>query len=1268
MIGKKNNQMISAGDDSTNIIAGGDVNIFQEANVPAELVDQKIEELVEKLRKARFFPEFDQISASLRLGKQLCAGELSSGSVKTRMFALAWCARLLTRSEHLDKAEEILEVANNLGEGTENIIAEAFLFSQKGDKASALQKIAGINSANSRSAGLMINAHHDGPAGALRWMADAGFTVDSLDSDGKSFLLSQQLQLGLWDEAGHSVGTITEADLEQIPLLHRLTAIATLAATVPLDFRRVLLSQVPFESKTFPLASDAESIEARRAAIDGFLKAADAANHLNCVRAAQLDDEFALWLELRDPDLSAHGHSRLEDKLRDLSTALAFVPYAINFGIELDRSAVEREIDRNTAISGGVTVEGALARLALAFSKPTAEDAANYIVRHQDELASHVDPKLLWFRQIELFSKAGLIPRANAVLDYLTQEGISCEEENDLRRIISSAQGKDPVTSLIEQYESTKDLGDLINLVTEMEEHQHWEDLCEYGRKLFEQTRAIKDAERLVLAFNNTQNSKALVEFLKSNLDLLGQSKHLQMSYAWGLYNEGALLETRQRLAEIGDQADHPNYHTLKVNLSITMGDWSSLSAHITNVFQNREDRSAHELMEAAQLALHVGSKHTKDLVYEAVSKAEDDASILATAYFMATNEGWEGEPAVNLWLERAAELSDDTGPLQRMSFKDILDRKPDWDRRESDILQLLLQGKIPLFLAAKSLNRTLIDLTSLPALANLSETDPRRRNGIAAFSGKRLPQQFDIFGKKVALDSTALLTLSFLKILDVALDAFEKILIPHSTLGWLLDERKKTAFHQPSRVADARQVRDLLATGKLERFTPTTVADSDLSNQVGDALAALIAEAEMVREGDDTQHIVVRPAPVHRLSSLMEEEADLSDHSPALCGCLTVVEKLKQKGQITAKEEKRARAFLHLNEKLWPNQPEISDGAVLYLDELAISYLQHLGLLEKLRNAGLRAVLSPRVVSDADALIAYHHTTDEVHNVIERIRGSLNTRIEAGQVQVGSRRNFGMEEDQASIPEHPTMSIVALAPDCDFAVVDDRFLNQHSNIDCDGTKVPLISTLDVLDALARCSVISDDDLLDYRTQLRRAGYLFIPVNAAELEQCANDSAVTENRVVETAELKAIRESVLSVRMSDWLQLPDEAPWLDSTLKTFINVLKGLWRDGANLEEVTAFSNWLSKQVDLRGWAHRLIPGNVDHVIRIGRGSHILLLLSPPTDMQSVTIDAYWNWVEESILAPIKEKFPDLYEWLVSWQKEQVRRVAETDILQGEEA
>jgi hypothetical protein len=1138
---------ISAGDHSINAIGGRDVYVSLDRNIPTELVNQRIEEEVEKLRKSRFFVDFDRVGSSLRLGRLLAEGNLSGGSDEVRGRALAWCARLLSRSEDPNRAEEFLRLAKTLGDLLEVKIAEAFVISQRGDKAKALQTIAGIDSDISRSARLMIVANHDGSAGAIEWAHEAGYTVGELDSDGKSILLAHQLDLGRWDEVTLTVGALSDNDFDETPVLHHLAGLATLVTTVPQDFRTHVLTQVPFEAREFPLASDAVAMDARRAAHQYFLNAAVVAKQLACPRAARMNDEYALWLELRDPAQAMHGKNRLEDKLRDSSNALGFVPYAVQFGIKLDLGAVERDLERNIAINGGLTIDAAIARFALAFTQSTPEEVANYIARHHNQLAAHIDAKLMRHAQIEFLSRAGLIERANEVLDRLLEEGIPAEQEINLRRTISKAQGVDPVESRIAQYETTKDLVVLINLVADLEERRRWGDVCEYGRRLFEETHAVRDAERLIKAFSIMHRSEALVGFIKENSDLLSQSNFLRMSYAWGLYHEGLFIESRATLVDLSEDVDHPNYRALIVNLGIATGDWASLSAYIADEYRNRDNRSAHDLIGAAKLALHLGSSHAKDLVFEAAAKADNDSAVLAAAYFVATSAGWEDDPRVFQWLEMAAELSGDDGPLQIMSLKDILDRRPEWDRRESETWRLLAQGQIPIFLAAQLLNRTLVDLTTFPALANLTEADPRRRSAIPAYSGKRVPLEFDFGGKTVALDATALLTLSFLNILDVALDAFETVYIPHSTLGWLFEERQKATFHQPSRIANARKVRDLLATGTLEKFTPSKAASSDLTAQVGDELAALIAEAEKERDGNDTQHIVIRSAPVHRISSLMEEEADLSAHAAVLSSCLAVVEKLRQRGQLTAKEEDRARAYLQLHEKPWPMQPDIADGAIMYLDDLAISYFQHLGMLEKFKAAGLTAVVSPTELSEADALISYERISSEVKDVIERVRASLNSRIESGHVLVGSRCGFDDFETK-SILEHPTAGIVALAPQSDVSIIDDRFLNLHATIDSRGAQSPILSTLDLLDALVASGVLSDDDRLEHRTRLRRAGYFFVPVNVNELEDSLKGSTVADGGVVETAELKAIRESILRVRMSDWLCLPQEAPWLDGML------------------------------------------------------------------------------------------------------------------------
>jgi len=171
-----------------------------------------------------------------------------------------------------------------------------------------------------------------------------------------------------------------------------------------------------------------------------------------------------------------------------------------------------------------------------------------------------------------------------------------------------------------------------------------------------------------------------------------------------------------------------------------------------------------------------------------------------------------------------------------------------------------------------------------------------------------------------------------------------------------------------------------------------------------------------------------------------------------------------------------------------------------------------------------------------------------------------------------------------------------------------------------------------------------------------------MPVSIDELTHHIDASTVKDDKVIETAELKAIRESILRVRMSTWLQLPKEAPWLDALLKTFISVLKNLWKAGADFSSVRARSDWILDQIDVRGWAHSLGGENGDNMVKIGRGAHTLLLLSPPADALPEVKDEYWSWIEDRVLAPIKEQYPDLYSWIIEWQRRQVAYVAHMNL------
>ncbi len=1226
---------------------------------PVALVDQKIEHEVSVLRKSRPFTEFDKTGVSLSLAARLEEGDLSAGTDAVRSRAQAWCARFLSNTEHLEKAGEILERAKNLGFGPEIDIADAFILDKKGDKAVALRILAEIDVPMARSAALMVVANHDGSQAGLDWLSAAGIEARELDPEGKDVLLGHLLQLGQCEAAKDTLDAVADSDLQEAPTLHQKIAMTNLLSTVPKEFRGVVLSQLPLQAAQFPLASDSAAIDARRTARRHFVSMAEAARQLDCPGAASSSDEYALWLELMDPDESHSGRQRLETKLRGTKPALRVVSLGLQFGVKLDLEAIEQEIQRQIALHGGMTLDAALARLALAFTQKTPEQAAGYIATHRSELVKYLDVKSIGFLEIELLSRAGRPERAVERLGALQEQGLATFEEGRLQRIIAEAEGTDPIEARKEQFEQTDSLSDLESLVTELEQRQDWDELRKYAEALFQRTRSLPNAERLATALANTNQTELAVKFLTENASLLRQSKNLQMLFCWSLFHEGDLLKARDELSKLKDTQKDPNYRALRVNLGICLGDWNSLSAYLADECREKEDRSPEELIGAARLALNLGSSHAKELLFSAATNAGDDAAVLAAAHFLACSGGWDEEPEVHQWLHRAAELSGDDGPVQKISLEELLDLKPDWDRRESETWRLYSCGDVPMYLAAQAMNKSLADLILLPALANQSETDPRRRGVVPAYSGQRQSGPLN-FGGTVGMDPTALLTLSLLNLLDAALDAFGEIRLPHSTLTWLLHEKQRASFHQPSRVKEAHRLRSLLAGNMLETLTSGTVPDSELAAQVGDELALLITEAELRRNTGDSQHIVVQPAPVHRVASLIQEEADVSAHASVLSSCHAIVEKLRQRGQVTAAEERKGRNYLLLQEEPWPNQPKIADGAILYLSSLATTYFLAIGMLEKLKAAGFRAIISPEKVDESNELISYEHILGQVSDAIEKVRVAVNSRIESGKIKI--ERQSKIEKDQAqSNSIYPAGEVIALAKNCDLIVSDDRFFNQHSNVAHDGSQAMTCCTLDLLDTLFSSGTEFSRDRSEHITLLRRGGYFLVPVSEDELSDLLDASEVRQGGLVETAELKAIRENILCVRMGHWLQLPKEAPWLIALLSTFVKVLKKQWGSEADVASARARSDWLLDQIDVRGWAHRLGTEGGNNLIRNEHALHIMPLLSPPDDVSKETGDQYWDWIEERLLVPIKEEDPELYLRIVELQKEKIAYFANAE-------
>ena len=192
---------------------------------------------------------------------------------------------------------------------------------------------------------------------------------------------------------------------------------------------------------------------------------------------------------------------------------------------------------------------------------------------------------------------------------------------------------------------------------------------------------------------------------------------------------------------------------------------------------------------------------------------------------------------------------------------------------------------------------------------------------------------------------------------------------------------------------------------------------------------------------------------------------------------------------------------------------------------------------------------------------------------------------------------------------------------------------------------VPLVTTWDVLDDLKERGVIDAGTRLEARTMLRQSGYAFAPLDRDELLTILEAARVVDGVVEETVGLRAIRESVTRLRMSNVLQLPHEAAWLDRITGICFQALQSLWSAETSEDRQRACSDWLLDLTDPRGWAHRMAheAGIRDIAYRVW----LRFLLILPVGQSDTIAEAYGQWLEDRVLLRLQQEEPGVFKVLV---------------------
>ena len=317
------------------------------------------------------------------------------------------------------------------------------------------------------------------------------------------------------------------------------------------------------------------------------------------------------------------------------------------------------------------------------------------------------------------------------------------------------------------------------------------------------------------------------------------------------------------------------------------------------------------------------------------------------------------------------------------------------------------------------------------------------------------------------------------------------------------------------------------------------------------------------------------------------------------------------------------------------------------------MSYLEHTDTLEPLTQLMGAVTVSKRTAEEVEGLLAHEAQAGEMLARVEDLRAVLESGIRKGNVIINERTPSG-DEEADELRRSPTIALLQSATPYDAIVVDDKALNRMANWDLPTGRARTATTLDMLAALLKRDKLAAAENDEALRVLRVANFQVIGTTEEELVAMLASAPVTGDGMVETQEMKALRENLLSLATSRTLQ-PREEPWLLAFRHAVFHAFRAIWADAPDTAPAKA------------GWLLSLLPSLADFCplpvapdvwanIRNLEAAETALFFSsfPIPEAQR---EAYQEWVTAHIVNPLLADDPDRFERAVSYYKNVIRGV-----------
>ena len=1230
----------------------------------SHLQDEKINNLVNEITLLRFFKSFQTEEKAIALADSILNGELFGGTPPVKAKALAMLARYLSVDRYLD-ASQYLKESKKLSITQEAEVAQAFIDAYEVNSTEPASILLNSATPSNYGAFLIIKRKIEGDDAAIGWFADSQLNIRDLNDEGKFSLIATLLSAKEWIKALDVVRSIDNPLQTEFPALIQVCAFTFLTNAVKaVELRESVMQQVPLAADKFPLADDPISISLRRRSSELFRDCAKLAENLGAMDVSDFSNHYALWLELRDSDIHENSMKRLRSYfVKYTQNTLEYLPLAFAFGVQIDYESIEREIDRQTALTNNSNPILGIARFVLAQVQDSYPKTLEYINTHRVQLEKHVNPVAIHMLEVEVLARSGLIDDAEELVKSLETQGVPIADIANLNNLIGMVKGKDPVALAIAHYEETQTVTELNYAVNLLEKTGLNDKFYQYCKKLFDRTGQELDAIRVCNAAAAAGQFDELHQFLISNTELVQRSTGLQIHKAWSLFRKGDLLESKKQILLLRQSnSNEVELQKLEINLAIYSGDWEALNVFIEKMWRERESLGASDLLQAALLAKAISPSRAKQVLEFAANKYPEEPELLASAYFTATTMGWEDNQEISAWLNKAVVLSTEDGPLRPATLQQLKDIITESRQRNDQIYKAYENSTAPVFTVMELLNRTMSDFYLIQPIENIKELDVRRKKIMAIINGVR-PEHF-ISGHIIALDRSSSLVIGLLGLLNHLFDFFEKIVIPHSFMRWLYEEKQKVSFHQPSQITRAKKFEKLVSDARIYIFHPKKAGNPELSIDVGEDLACMLEQASSAPANESAAYVVCSYQFYKLEDSFREIEIDLSAYSDHLISCSQLIKKVNDLGVITEDQCSRALKYLSRHEKEWPGKLEIKEGAVLYLDSLSITHLMTTDMLERIAEAGFKIYAHKDEREKYKRLISFDLAVVEAGSMLENIRKVFCNGINQGKVILAE---MPLIVDRSSTDPVgfglPSEEILEMLKVCDDAIIDDRFFNRHEKIIIGDRSVRIHTSLDFVESLYQKEIITVQQKFDFKSALRDSGFSFISIDPEELNFHLTHSPMVSGEFKPTKQLRALKENFFLLRISGLVQLPRDAQWLHETMKKMTQGLKNLWSADSTPEQCWARSSWLYELLDFRGWAQYHEIRGSDGMATLGELIRISSILIVPDTLSVEKKIDYKKWLDTAVLTPLKELDSYSYNNLIKSVKSQMDDFCNLSIL-----